>query len=1006
MGIFDGIKKMVGGAPSTELLAQENDKQLKQYMQEVEKINALEGEYEKLSNEELKAKTGEFQQRLKNGASLDSLLVEAFAVVREASWRVLELRHYDVQLIGGMALHDGRLAEMATGEGKTLVALLPVYLNALSSQSAFVVTTNDYLARRDGETMGQVHRFLGLSVGIVQSFHKEQQRKDAYNSDVTYVSNQELGFDFLRDNLAMSVENVVQQKPYNFCVVDEADSILVDEARTPLIISRKGQSPTSKYVSSAQIVKNLKETEHYVVNLKDQKVELTPTGFKFAEQIVGKGLFDLKDPWAFYIINALKAKEIFKVDRDYIVQNGAIAIIDAFSGRVLDGRRFTDGVQQSIEAKEALQVTGETEVVAKVTYQNLFRLFPKLSGMTGTAFTEAEEFMEVYQLKVLPIPTALPVARRDNDDAVFKTQDGKMKAMLTNIVSTNKKGRPILIGTTSVEASEEVFSALNDLGVDARLLNAKPENIERESEIVAQAGRLGAVTVATNMAGRGTDILLGGSAKGTASVLAKHLLLVKLGLTEAPQPGIAAVSSAKAATPAVSATGEISALDDGAEAEEGSFAAAVKDGPERPPQAEEEESEGATEASEEEEEDIIETDPDVLSLPDINDLAKHLDFWLPKKLKKKTDIALKRAVISCVDLLGESAGRLDVEDVVAQASDSAPVTEQAIKLLRAALQMVTKEFDTVVKAERQRVQQLGGLYVIGTSRHESRRIDNQLRGRAGRQGDPGGTRFFLSLEDDMFKIFGADKMAGLMENFRVAEDMPIESDLVTQALDKVQIQVEDYMRANRQQVFKLDDVTSSQRAVVYSQRRAFLSSSEDGMLETFTKYSLATMNEIYEAALVPPQKGKAAPGGPVDAQKLVTKAMQFFPNIKLSVDDVSSTPPAEVSQMLQARLLDAIQEKRRELDNATSWPFVSFFRYLAIVQTDESWCRHLSRLDLLKEEMVLQSFTAEKDVMETYRERALQLFDSLMDEVRRNAVYSLFIYKPQPAPAGSAPAQV
>lgn len=354
---------------------------------------------------------------------------------------------------------------MATGEGKTLVALLPTYLNALSGQSAFVVTTNDYLARRDGETMGQVYRFLGLTVGVVQSYQKEAERRKQYQCDITYVANQELGFDFLRDNLAMSTENIVLTRPYNFCVVDEADSILIDEARTPLIISRKGNGPTAKYISAAQISQNLFVGKHYEVNKKDQKVELTPAGFKFAEQIVGKGLYELNDPWAFYIINALKAKELFIKDSEYIVQNGQISIVDSFTGRVLEGRRFSDGLQQAIEAKEGLTVSGETQVVAKITYQNLFRLFPKLSGMTGTAFTEAQEFLETYKLKVLPIPTALPIARRDNPDAVFRTQNGKMKALLKNVLTTHEKGKPVLIGTTSVEQSEEVTQALSDLGM-------------------------------------------------------------------------------------------------------------------------------------------------------------------------------------------------------------------------------------------------------------------------------------------------------------------------------------------------------------------------------------------------------------------------------------------------------------------------------------------------------------------------------------------------------------
>jgi preprotein translocase subunit SecA len=774
MGLLDGLKKIVGAQDPMEALSQENDKQLKAYAQNVAQINRLEDEYEKMSNDQLKSKTEEFRKRLRSGATLDSVLVEAFAVAREASWRVLEMRHFDVQLMGGMALNDGRLAEMATGEGKTLVAVLPVYLNALSGDGAFVVTTSDYLSRRDGETMGQVFRFLGLSVGVVQAYQKEAQRKVAYNCDVTYVSNQELGFDFLRDNLALSAENVVQQRPYNFCVVDEADSILIDEARTPLIISRKGAAPTDKYLSCAQIAKNLQDGVHYAVSKKDQKVDLTPAGFKFAEQIVGKSLFDLSDPWAFYVINALKAKELFVRDQEYIVNkaDGSISIVDAFSGRVLDGRRFTDGIQQSIEAKEGVTVSGETQAVARVTYQNLFRLFPRLSGMTGTAFTESAEFLDVYGLKVLPIPTALPVARRDNDDAVFRTKDGKMKALLKNVLTVHGKGRPILIGTTSVEQSEDLVQALRDLDVPAQVLNARPENVERESEIVSQAGRLGAVTVATNMAGRGTDILLGGSSKGIAKVLAKHLMLVKLGLSEPPSDQAVQAYLAMQQQQRADAASQ--------EGEDGAVAVAVP---------------AVDEAD-------VETDPDVLSLPSVGALAFQLGLWMPTTLSSKIELNLKRAVVSCLDILADATaapsssssssssgqaggsaagpGRLEVEDVVARAADSAPVAEFGVKLLRSAINSATAEFEAVVKREKEQVKRLGGLYVVGTSRHESRRIDNQLRGRAGRQGDPGGTRFFLSLEDDIFKIFGADKMAGMLENFRVAEDMPIESDLVVQ----------------------------------------------------------------------------------------------------------------------------------------------------------------------------------------------------------------------------------
>ena len=893
-----------------------------------------------------------------------------------------------MQLLGGMALNDGRLAEMATGEGKTLVAVLPVYLNALSGNGAFVVTTNDYLAARDGETMGQVYRFLGLSVGIVQSYQKEAERRTAYDSDITYVANQELGFDYLRDNLAMGSENVVVRRPYNFCVVDEADSILMDEARTPLIISRKGGAPTDKYLTCAQIAKNLVQDTHYEVNLKDQRVELSPTGYKYVEQIIGKNLFDLKDPWAFYVINALKAKELYNKDKEYTVNGGQVDIIDAFTGRVLEGRRFTDGLQQSIEAKENLDVSGETQVVAKVTYQNLFKLFPRLSGMTGTAFTEALEFLAVYNLKVLPIPTALPVARRDNQDAVFRTQDGKTKAMLKNILNTHEKGRPILIGTTSVEQSEYLCQSLKDIGVDATLLNARPEIAEKEAQIVAQAGRLNAVTVATNMAGRGTDIILGGNSKELSKVLAKNFILCSLGLVPPVSEDVVAAAELKD------------------KEEEAAWASEVEDANETVPNVDDVEEE--------------ETDPDVLALPSATALSLSLDLWQPQKLSRKAQLSLKRAAVSSADLIKakydgdvmvgntELTGqvKLDVEDMISRAADNRAgvdtKTDFAIKLMRQAIKGCSEEFDETIKLEGAKVKRLGGLYVIGTSRHESRRIDNQLRGRSGRQGDPGGTRFFLSLEDDIFKIFGGDKMTSLLENFRVADDMPIESDLVVQALDKVQQQVESYYQGNRQQVYRLDEVTGQHRERIYKFRGNILNSLDSDMTATFADFSKKTLKEIYDAALVPDSKGQKIQGGEVDVEKLGSKALQFFPNMQLSLEElntVATSSPEKVLGFVEGKLEDALLEKSKLLASTSQWAMPSFARYLSMVQIDESWCKHLSRLDLLKEEMVLQSFTAEKDVMETYKEKADSLFSTIIDDVRRNTVYSLFIYNPTAEPA-------
>lgn len=763
-----------------------------------------------------------------------------------------------------MALHDGRLAEMATGEGKTLVAVLPTYLNALTGKSSFVVTTNDYLARRDGETMGQIYRFLGLSVGIVQNHLKTAQRRQAYESDVVYLANQELGFDFLRDNLAMTADEIVQTRPYNFCIVDEADSILIDEAKTPLIISRKVVGPTFKFELCAKVCQSLIKGRDYNIDLKEQRVSLTEVGFKNAQNLIGKPLNDINDPWSLYVLNAIRAKELYNKDKEYIVRDGnSIAIVDTFTGRVLEGRRFSDGMQQAIEAKEGLPISGQAQVVAKVTYQNLFRLFPKLSGMTGTALTDAKELQDVYQLQVLPIPTALPVARRDYPDAVFRTKIGKMKALLANILSNHKKGRPILIGTTSVEYSEELAEALTDIGLKVNLLNAKPENIEKESEIVAQAGRFGAITVATNMAGRGTDILLGGSSKGLAKSIAKFLFFYKLNLLTKNE---LIVKGSGEQYEFESQGDDDEDEDDDVESDAQSEQALVSERIAVKSYSEELVEEGADDAKDEE--DLVPSNPEVADLPSILDVVKSVALWIPRKPLRSTELALQEAVVACSRKLADTANRIDVEELISAAADSSqlislPETGQ----LRDAISKLIQEFEIVIKQEREKVKSVGGLYVVGTSRHESRRVDNQLRGRSGRQGDPGTTRFFLSLEDDLFKIFGADKLGGLLQNFRVAEEMPIESDLVVQALDKVQTQVESYYFSIREQIYRLDEIASSQRNVVYSQRRAFLTSTDEGkrsylfgiqtlilcflgMIETFKLFCSQTLEDVYYANLL------------------------------------------------------------------------------------------------------------------------------------------------------------
>merc|ERR1711871_573613 len=843
---------------------------------------------------------------------------------------------------------------------------------------------------------GQVLRFLGMTVGVIQNYMKENERKSAYSCDVTYIANQELGFDYLRDNLATSNDQIVQYRPFNFCVVDEADSILIDEARTPLIISRKGLPATDKFITSASIAKNLNQNEHYEVDIKEQKIQITQKGYKYAEQILGKGLFDLKDSWAFFILNALKAKELYNEGSEYIIDNNEIRVIDSFSGRVLEGRRFSDGIQQSIEAKESLSISSETQTVAKITYQNLFRLFPKLSGMTGTAITESIEFMDVYNLKVLPVPTALPIARRDNPDAVFRTQTGKMIALLKNVITNHDKGRPILIGTTSVESSEEIAKALRDLDIKVNVLNAKPENVEFESETVAQAGRMNAVTVATNMAGRGTDILLGGSSKGLAKILAKWMILNSLGKFDVKD-----IEEKEESIIDIDINVIASNDNDNETKAELEIVSNNND------------SNDEDDDEDDDEEEYIFT-PEMEALPSINSIAIARELNLPVILSKRTEYKLKKAVLLCKEALllstttttkttttqgiqGEesSISVMDIEELIAKADDRIPTTEMTIKALRSSLKSITKEFEESMKLEREKVKRLGGLYVIGTSRHESRRIDNQLRGRAGRQCDPGASRFFLSLDDELFVTFGGDKMGDVLEKFRVAEDMPIENDLVMQALDKVQEKVEAYFAANRRQVFKLDEVMSEQRAAVYKDRQKFLTAKDHDMVEIFADYCAKTMEEICKTSV-----SESKQGVELNAEKLCGKALQFFPNLKLTPDELTTE---NVKQLTQSRLTEAIEEKRSIIDTAGSTgAFVTFFRYLLLVQTDESWCKHLNRLDLLKEEMVLQSFTAETDVLESYKDKAEKLYDSLMGNVRRNAVYSLFIYEPDASMASWA----
>jgi len=645
--VFKGLGTLFGQDPAEKTRAN--------YQERVDAVNALEPEMQQLSDEELRGKTEEFRKRLMDGGQLDDLLVEAFAVVREASKRVLGLRPFDVQLIGGMILHEGQIAEMKTGEGKTLVATLPSYLNALSGKGVHVVTVNDYLAKRDSEWVGQVHRFLGLEVGLVQQGLNEQQRRSAYQADVTYVTNSELGFDYLRDNLAQEPEDLVLRSTgFNFCIIDEVDSILIDEARTPLIISGSAEKPSEKYIKADKIARALAKDVHYTVDEKQRNILLTEDGYEAAEDVLQvQDLYDPREQWASFLINAIKAKELFLKDVSYIVKGGEVVIVDEFTGRTMPGRRWSDGLHQAIEAKEGLQIQNESITLASISYQNLFRTYPKLGGMTGTAATESAEFANIYNLPVTVVPTNRTISRQDNPDVVFRSESGKWKAVLQEITRMHKIGRPVLVGTTSVERSEIVANLLDEAGIPYQVLNAKPENIERESEIVAQSGRKGAVTIATNMAGRGTDILLGGNPEFMARLKIREMLMPKV----------------------------VNLLDSGSRVR-----------------------------------------PLTPSTWNVNPKT------FPCELSNEAKKLCQEAVDAAIKTWGEGQlEELDAEERLAFACEKAPTNDPVLQKLRTAFVQLEKEYKSVTEKEKAEVQELGGLHVAGTERHESRRIDNQVR---------------------------------------------------------------------------------------------------------------------------------------------------------------------------------------------------------------------------------------------------------------------------------------
>lgn len=915
------------------LLGDPNARKLKKYQPSVTEINLLEEEIKALSDEELKGKTVEFKQRFAKGETLDDLLPEAYAVVREAGRRVLGLRHFDVQLLGGIILHVGQIAEMKTGEGKTLVATLPSYLNGLTGKGVHVVTVNDYLARRDAEWMGQVHRFLGLSVGLIQSTMTPSERQKNYDCDITYVTNSEVGFDYLRDNMATSMADVVQ-RPFNYCVIDEVDSILIDEARTPLIISGQVERPTEKYLQAAEIAFTLKKDEHYDVDEKARNVLLTDEGFAESENLLGvTDLFDPEDPWAHFVFNAIKAKELFLKDVNYIVRNGEVVIVDEFTGRVLPGRRWSDGLHQAIEAKEHVDIQPETQTLATITYQNLFLLYPKLGGMTGTAKTEEPEFEKIYKLEVAVIPTNRDRRREDLSDMVFKTEPGKWGAIARECAEMHELGRPVLVGTTSVEKSELLSRLLKELAIPHELLNARPENVEREAEIVAQAGRKGAVTIATNMAGRGTDIILGGNSEYMARLKLREYFMPRIVMPE----------------------------------DEDSFgiqrAAGLPTG------------HGGGQGF----------------VP-----GKKVKTWraspeiFPTQLTKETEKLLKDAVEIAVREYGDrSLSELEAEDKVAVAAEKAPIDDPVIQKLREAYNRVKQEYEQFTTREHDEVVGIGGLHVIGTERHESRRIDNQLRGRAGRQGDPGTTRFFLSLEDNLLRIFGGDRVAGLMNAFQVEEDMPIESGMLTRSLEGAQKKVETYYYDIRKQVFEYDEVMNNQRRAIYAERRRVLEGQD--LKEQVIKYAEKTMDDIVDYYI-----NVDLPSEEWELEKLVDKVKEFvYLLADLQPNQLEDMTVSEIKAFLHEQVRIAYDLKEAQIDQVQPGLMRQAERFFILQRIDTLWREHLQQMDALRESVGLRGY-GQKDPLIEYKSEGYELFLDMMINIRRDVVYSLFMFQPQP----------
>ena len=861
-----------------------------QYQSLINQINILEKDLKTLSDSELRAKSFKLKKQYEDNQNLDSLIADSFALTREVSLRTLGLRHFDVQLIGGLILNNQKIAEMKTGEGKTLVATLPAALNAITKKGVHIVTVNDYLANRDQVSMGQIYRFLGLDTGLIQDGMSSLERRESYNADITYVTNYELTFDYLRDNMALKLPDVVL-RPFNFCIIYEVDSILIDEAQTPLIISKNIQTPVEKYIMAAEITDYLKPNIHYKVDEKNKNVVLTDQGSKQIEKILSiQDLYDPKDPWIPYISNALKANSLYFKNVQYIVQNNRIIIVDEFTGRIMPDRRWGDGLHQAIEAKEKLSIRQKTQSVASITYQNFFLLYPKLSGMTGTGKTAEIEFEKIYNLSVNEVPTAKPVLRKDLSDLIYKDQFSKWNAIsqaCNNIAST---GQPILIGTTTVEKSEMLAQLLNEYRLSYEILNAKPENLRRESEIVAQAGVKGSITIATNMAGRGTDIILGGNINFKIQKKLYEILTLSKNYLLSKKTNILQ-----------------SQLVRQFEGSSQNFFSVLLS---------------------------LLNDPTFLKLSDVDIL----------RILKEND-------------------RVSIPTISYQSS---------IRFLIDELLLYNKKHQ---EQENKIVKNLGGLYIIGTERNDSRRVDNQLRGRCGRQGDPGTSRFFLSLDDNLLRLFGGPKIQKFMQT-QISDNSPLESNLITKSLDAAQERVEERAYQQRKNLFDYDDVLNKQRKIIYNERRRILESS------SVRKNIFAHGEQIITELILELQNETISLMENLFGKNLALNYNRDFNSIRNEF-----TMP-ELKIYLFNEFWLTYQAKSIEFTIHGSGIMENFERGIILESIDQIWCEHLQKMTLLREAVGWRGY-GQKDPLYEYKRDAFSMFENREKLLRHLVIYGL-----------------